>query len=318
MGFIGNVWNDLTGQGDTSPLTAEQQAADAAAKQFAATQAALGGNPYAINTAPSDQSRSQQEQAIQALQGAANGTAPSAADLQLKQQSDANNASAFGAAAALKGRTPGASFTTAARQNASNQLQTNATLAAQRAAEMASARAALSGVIGSQEQQDQQGAQAAAQLKTNYAANQEQGQLQSQGQGVTAAGDIVGANVKNSSNAATNLTGDITKGAQALGSLSDKNEKKDIKPASKDELDNTFKALTPETYEYKDPNMQGAAPGLRVGFMAQDLAKTKLGKDAVIDGKPMRVDIGNALGLALAGLASMRKELDTLKSKKAR
>lgn len=314
MSFLGSAWNDLTGQGDTSPLTAEQQAADAAAKQFAATQAALGANPYAIDTTQATQSRGQQEQAIKALQGAANGTAPSAAELLLKQQSDANNAAAFGAAAALKGRTPGASFTTAARQNATNQLQTNATAAAQRAAEMANARSALSSVIGSQEQQDQQGAQAQAQLKTNYAANQEQGQLQSQGQGVTSAGDLVGANVKNSSNAATNLTGDITKGAQALGSLSDKRAKKNVKPV-KAELDATFEALNPKTFEYKDPDQAGAGHGERVGILAQDMQKSPLGKETVIDGKPLKLDIGNALGLALAGLASMRKELDTLKKK---
>lgn len=317
MGIGTSIWDAISGQGDTSPLTGEQANADAAAKAYAAQQAALGGTPYAIDPTQAAQSRAQQEQAITALQGAATGAAPSAAAIQLKQQADTNNANAFGAAAALKGRTPGASFTTAARQNSANQLQTNANAAALRATEMANARAALSGVVGTQEQQDQQGAQAAAQLKTNYAANQEQGQLQSQGQGVTAAGDTVGANVKNSQaesgfigNAANSIGGE-------LASLSDKNAKKNIKPV-KAELDATFEALSPKTFEYKNPAAPGAGPGERVGIIAQDMAKTPLGKDVVIDGSPMKLDMGNALGLALAGIASMRKELDTLKSKKAR
>lgn len=302
-------------QGSTAPIAAEVGTTNATATGLAGERSAVGANPYAIDTSQAGQTRAQQEQAIQALQSAANGTAPSAAELQLQDQAQKNNAAAFGAAAALKGRTPGASFTTAARQNASNQLQTNANAAATRAAEMAQARAALSGTLATQQQQDQQGAQAAAALKTNYATNLLSGQLTSQGQGVTAAGDLVGANTTNAQTQNAFNGGLLgTAGTVGVAALSDKNEKKDIK-GIKQKLDATFEALNPATFEYKNPDEPGAAEGPRVGVMAQDLQKTPLGKSVVIDGKPLKLDIGNALGLALDGMSMLTDRIKKLEAR---
>ena len=307
------IWDALTGQGSTGPLTDEQKAAAAAAQQYAQQSAALGADPYAINQTNPNADRASQLQTIGMLKDAATGQAPSAAQLQLQQQSANNNAAAFGAAAALKGRTPGASFTTAARQNAQNQLQTNAAAGAQRAAEMAQARSALTEAGATQQQQDQQAAQAQAQLKTNYASNLEQGQLTSQGQGVTAAGDIVGANVKNSQSEAGSISHAMDAGGAALAAMSDRREKHDIHDA---DVKEAFEKVEPKTFRYDDPDAAGAAPGPRVGLMAQDLQKSPLGKEVVIDGKPLKLDIGNALGLALDGVAMLTKELEKLKKGK--
>lgn len=117
--------------GNTAPLTAvgtqaatttaglQAQAANAQANPLAApTQGA-----QAINTTNQNQTRAQQESAIQALQGAAAGTAPDAATIQLQQQAQLNNAASIDNAAALRGRTAGSSFAAANRQNAINQLQ---------------------------------------------------------------------------------------------------------------------------------------------------------------------------------------------------
>lgn len=64
-------------------------------------------------------------------------------------------------------------------------------------------------------------------------------------------------------------------------------------------------ALKPYYYEYKNPEKFGL--GSRMGIMAQDLEKTKLGKDLVIDTPEGKlVDIGKGLGVALASLSVLR------------
>ncbi len=64
-------------------------------------------------------------------------------------------------------------------------------------------------------------------------------------------------------------------------------------------------ALKPYYYEYKNPERFGQ--GSRMGIMAQDLEKTKLGKDLVIDTPEGKlVDIGKGLGVALASLSVLR------------
>jgi hypothetical protein len=301
--------------GSTQPLTQEQQTADQAAQQLAAQRAALGAAPFAIDTSQSNPDRATQLQTIGMLQGAAAGTAPSAAQLQLQQQAARNNASAFGAAAALKGRTPGASFTTAARQNAENQLDTNANAAALRANEMATARSQLASAGAIQQQQDQQAAQTAAELKTNYATSLLGGQLQSQGQGITAGQGVTNANVQNAQtqNAFTGgLIGGVAQAAPML-LTSDEDEKADRKPV---DVEETFLALHPKTFRYAHPGTPGEPAGNRVGVMAQDLVKSPLGRSVVVDGKPMKIDIGQGLGLALAGVAEITKRLKELEGKR--
>jgi hypothetical protein len=311
-------YNPLTwgNTGSTAPLTAEQAAADQAAKVLAGQRADLGAAPFAISTGNADADRATQLQTIKQLQAAATGAVPSAAELQLKQQAANNNASAFGAAAALKGRTPGASFTTATRQNAANQLDTNAQGAALRANEMAGARTALAGAGATQEQQDQQAAQTAAELKTNYATSLLGGELTSQGQGVTAAGGVTNANVGNAQTQNAFMGGIIGGGAQvgAAALTSDLREKKDVKPVS-GELDETFTKLTPIAFNYEHPDAPGEAPGPRVGVPAQDMVKSKLGREVVVGDKPMKLDVGNALGLSLAAISDLTRRLKALEGK---
>jgi hypothetical protein len=95
--------------------------------------------------------------------------------------------------------------------------------------------------------------------------------------------------------------------------LSDEDEKKDIRGAAADTRA-AIAALRPYTFEYDDPSN---GPGERVGVMAQDMAKTRAGRGVVMDGKPMRLDIGNAIGLALAGLSDMERRLKAIESGKA-
>ena len=103
---------------------------------------------------------------------------------------------------------------------------------------------------------------------------------------------------------AIGATGQAMQGAAMMGG-SDVSLKKDIKLAkkkdlpTKEEIKEFLGALTPYYYQYKEPEKYGS--GERIGVMAQDLEKTKLGKQIVVNtpnGK--MVDIWKGVGLALA------------------
>ncbi len=91
---------------------------------------------------------------------------------------------------------------------------------------------------------------------------------------------------------------------------SDRREKTDVKPAP---MQDFLDKLASFSFEYKHPGTQGEPAGPRVGVMAQDMAKTPVGRTAVIPGSPMKLDMGNATGLALAAVAHLNKEIKKLK-----
>lgn len=85
--------------------------------------------------------------------------------------------------------------------------------------------------------------------------------------------------------------------------FSDKRLKKNIKPVPKEELDQLRKELKAFYYEYKE-TLHGD-PGRHIGIMAQDLEKTKLGKEIVIEnakGEKM-IDLARVHSLFLATMA---------------
>lgn len=84
-------------------------------------------------------------------------------------------------------------------------------------------------------------------------------------------------------------------GALSLGglALSDKNAKKNIKDGKGATVD-LLESVSPKTYDYKDKN-NGA--GKHVGFLAQDLEKSKVGKSLVKD-TPQGKQVDMAKGLA--------------------
>jgi hypothetical protein len=114
------------------------------------------------------------------------------------------------------------------------------------------------------------------------------------------------------------IIGGLISGAGAAGAAyagkpaaSDRNMKKDIKVNK--ETQAFLNALTDNEYSYKDTTQAGTAPGRQYGPMAQDLAKTKMGKTAVIDGPDgMMVDSSRGFLLALSGLANINQRLNKL------
>lgn len=107
----------------------------------------------------------------------------------------------------------------------------------------------------------------------------------------------------------------IAKGLMAMFS-SDQNKKKNIKKSSK-EAESFMNALQAKTYEYKDPSLPGAGPGRRMGVMAQDVEKSKMGKEFVVDtpnGKML--DLNKGFGAVLAAQANLHKRMKEIEKKK--
>jgi hypothetical protein len=248
-------------------------------------------NPYFAN-----QNLIQQQGAINDLGQAAAGRVPSPAELQLRQQGAANASQAFGLAAAMQGRSPGAALRIAQKPALQTQTQTNAQAGIQRAQEQQAARQAyfnaLQGLQG--QVQGQRG-----QDITQYG-NLLQGQIGALNAAGSAAGAYSNASAANAAGKNAMYGGLISSGA-SLAALSDEREKTDVEPAKLDELASNLKGFA---YRYKDPKF---GRGDRVGVMAQDVAKSDLGKRIVIDGKPLKLDIGNAVGAALGMSAEALK-----------
>lgn len=105
-------------------------------------------------------------------------------------------------------------------------------------------------------------------------------------------------------------------GGAAMGMASDENVKENIK-----EEDNVGKAISEfmemnkaYSYDYKDSKHGGKD---KIGVMAQDLEKSKIGKTMVDEDAEgvKRVDPTKAIGALLAATAELHKEIKDLKKK---
>lgn len=94
--------------------------------------------------------------------------------------------------------------------------------------------------------------------------------------------------------------------------MSDRRAKTDVKTADAD-ADALVDGLKAYTWRYKD---ERHGTGRQIGIMAQDLERSKLGKQAVIDTPDGKIVHGAKLATALAaGLASMNKRMKKLEGK---
>lgn len=119
----------------------------------------------------------------------------------------------------------------------------------------------------------------------------------------------------------TGMLGGAVAGGSAIGAAymgrpsapSDERVKTNVREveATAAELDDFMGALTANTYEYKQPEKHGE--GLRFGFMAQDLEKTKLGRHMVkpVGGVKM-VEIAPLAFATASGLALVHERLKAL------
>lgn len=110
-----------------------------------------------------------------------------------------------------------------------------------------------------------------------------------------------------------------TQALSGIGSammMSDEREKKNVEDTSgiAKGIADFVKHLKPSEYEYKD---EENGTGKKVGIMAQDLEKSKIGKtmvDETPDGKKV-VDTNKAIGVLLASVAELNKKLDKVSKK---
>ncbi len=220
------------------------------------------------------------QQSIGDLVAASHGAVPSAAEIQLQKQAGLNQANQFALASALQGRNPGEALRSARLGSVATQGQTNIDSAMLRAKEQADARNALAQALANERQQDLGYQQALIQGQTSLAG--------------------AGANAQAQSAAAQNaykgsLMGGLGSIAGAI--FSDRRLKTDVKPVNLRKLADSIKGFR---FKYKD---QEHGEGERVGVMAQDVSRGgPIGKRMVAtDGAGrMKLDIGNAIGAALA------------------
>jgi hypothetical protein len=208
-------------QADLSPTINAQNAAFGLGGEFGEERydyrpgAAASQGIVSLDKTEAEQTRARQQAALDALQGAANGTVPSAAELQMRAAAGRDVAATLGQARALGGRSAGGAARAGTLASADilnkNRVEGDQLRAAEQAQNRQAYQAALAGVRG----QDIDTSSADARLRqeayaNNLKAQQEQNelaerhrqalieaQLNAYGIGTQAAGSTVGASAKN-------------------------------------------------------------------------------------------------------------------------
>jgi hypothetical protein len=100
----------------------------------------------------------------------------------------------------------------------------------------------------------------------------------------------------------------------AVAAKSDKNSKKDIKPAKDADLQEFIKAAKAFEFKYKNPQ---DGSGKHIGNLAQELQKSEVGKSMVVDTPNGKVvDYGKGFGAMLATMNNMNQKIEKLEKKK--
>lgn len=204
---------------------------------------------------------------------------------------------ALAMAASARGVNPNQAFRSAQLQAGEMGAQTQQQAALARLAEMQQASQLYGGAIGQQADYTQQ--------MDQLRANQEIAQLNAQvGAATSTQQGRMGIFSGLAGGVGTGLTAAATGG-------SDKNIKKNINYDEK-EVAKMFEKLKSATFEYKD---EKEGEGKYAGVMAQDLEKSKAGKDMVMDtpeGK--HVDMNKMIFALVAQVNNMNKQLEKMKA----
>lgn len=257
----------------------------------------LSGKPVYNAQAPQiDRSQfdpnAQEAELTNFLMARARGEAPSAAEQQMRMGLDQAQRQAASQAAASRGT----SSALAAR------------LAQMGQAEMGTQALGQSALLRTQEQaRAEQGA--GAMLADQRAARAAREEL-----GVRSQLGVEGLRQSSAESAATRQSNLISGLGQAgIIAASDERLKTGIKPGDK-EVKSFLDALKAEQYEYKNPAL---GQGKQVSPMAQDLEKTAIGRQMVIDTPAGKlVDYGKGFGAMLAAQAHLNERLNKVESKK--
>lgn len=333
--------------GALSPDKADSSGLNAVRDKALGTQDALTGRLQTLEQNPTvapqsqlvqldqtqiDPLRGRQTGALDLLTDAATGRVPSAAEILGRDQANRAAAQAYGSAAALQG---GSSSGGALRQalDAGTQLvgDANTQLMAARAKEMSDARGQLVQGIGAARGQESADATTNANLDQNKNLANTQAAVTTHGQDVSEKGDLIsgqntalgiGASTEKAkvdADTANAASANAYKGAIVGGVagaipkiVSDRRAKTDVHGADLVQLAENAPGYT---FEYKDPKN---GPGRRVSVMAQDVGRSRMGKDMVQmdDDGDLVLDGANSLGAALAMSAKALRETEALKKRR--
>lgn len=288
--------------------------------------------------------RAGQQDLINMLGARARGEGPSIAEMQLRQGTDRTIAGAQALAASQAGVNPALALrgTQAAATQAN--LQTSQQQALLRAQEMEAARGQLGQQLGAVRGQDIGVAQQnlAAQMQQQQMNDAYASQLMEQGfsrdeanrqasMAAEAARQQQEESAMSQQLEAERIRGEKYQAAgggfvSALGALaaaaSDVTAKKNIKMGDK-ELDAFMNSLAGYEYEYTDEAKEkipeGTGNGKILSVMAQDLERTPMGKEMVVenmaDSGKKGVNYGKGLGTMLASIARLNERLNDVEGK---
>lgn len=344
MGSLGNAGNavDILGNQLNDPnLSRQLEQQNAYQVGAAPTTGYQAQNAQAanINASGAQPYANAQQGLLGALQAQAAGAGgPTLAQNQLQSGLNATLASQLSAQAAQRGLNPGQQQSNIQNQAAQAAAQAAGASAQTRAQEQMNSQGQLGQLTGQgvnqaaqQAQLTQQAAlanQAAQNTQSQFGSNQQQqnwqfGQgigAQQQSQYNQALYDTSATQQKQNNqnlNTAVQGVGGLLNSVGGLVGLSDENEKTDISPV---DTSGMLEAMHASAYRYKDPSAPGAAPGMHVGPMAQELERDPVGATTVVqnpDGTK-GVDTGR-LALTLAGaLAQMHERVNALEKKKGK
>lgn len=254
----------------------------------------------------SQQSRGRQMQFLNALGAQARGEGgPSQAQAALQGASDKNMRQALAMANSGRGN-PALAQQAAQRQIGQAGQETANSVSQLRNQEMQQAQAMQGSMIQGLRGQDmtaEQSAMAAALQQQAQRDNMEQffesgrsQQLQGQTQADLAYEGLAAGNINAANQYNSNMyAGDVARQNAQFGGLmgaggaiggamimapaaSDERMKKNVSNVDPSQVNAFFKALASKEFEYKNPKMEGASEGKKVGFMAGDVENTELGQ----------------------------------------
>jgi hypothetical protein len=324
MAFIGQALgagytSDYQDPGYAQRLQNPNVSSDMTNNAYQQAQQGLGQQQAFVSALQGQNGIANQDASYQAFQGLANGTGPNPAQAQLAQATQANVANQAAQAAGQRGASQNVGMIARGAANAGAQAQQQS---AGQAATMG-AQQQVQGMQGMANISGQQVSNLAGGVQgLNQAAQSEQQNLYgAQGAYNNAQAGIYSQNTQGSNSLQTQnnknqsgMFGGLLSGAGGI--VSDKNQKKDIKPAD-DKIKDFLDKAGAHEYSYKDTSVPGTAPGKHVSPMAQELEKSELGKQMVMDtpnGKA--VDYQRSMGTLVSALASLNKRLDSMEGGK--
>jgi hypothetical protein len=249
--------------------------------------------------------RQAQLQFVTQLQQRMSGQAPTAAEMAGKVAQEQTQAGLASQAASARGRVNPALLQKAMmEQQARSQqaLATQTNVAKQQELEgygsqLAQARQGEQGLINAQTQQGQFEKELASKyygIDVTKGLEQQKIDVAKEGQDKSLLGGVLGT---------------IGTVGSALITKSDENAKKNVRSGAED-IQSFLDAIAAHKYEYKD---KSNGEGERVSPMAQELEKSKMGSDMVIDTPDGKmVDYGKGFGAILAAQAELNKRLKKL------